>query len=98
MAGALSFGFVASRLEPRSAAVRGSITDVHNAINRPEVPEHSDAIAKYIRDNLGGTYVLPPITLNIQQPVRLYSVNYNAQVRPGYLVIPALGKFAITDG
>jgi DNA sulfur modification protein DndB len=98
MSGALSFGFVASRLEVRSATARGSISDVNVAINRPEVPEHSDAIAKYIRDNLGGTYVLPPITLNIQQPVRLYSVDYNAQVRPGYLVIPALGKFAITDG
>ncbi len=98
MAGALSFGFVASRLEARSATVRGSITDVHNAINRPEVPEHSDAIARYLRDNLGGTYVLPPITLNIQQQVRLYSVDYHAQTRPGYLVIPALGKFAITDG
>lgn len=98
MAGALSFGFIASRLEARSAPVRGSITDVHNAINRPEVPEHSDAIAKYVRDNIGDNYVLPPITLNIQQSVRLYSVNYDAQVRPGYLVIPALGKFAITDG
>jgi hypothetical protein len=38
MAGALSMGFVASRLEARSATVRGSITDVNNAINRPEIP------------------------------------------------------------
>ena len=98
MSGALAFGFVASRLEVRSATARGSISDVNIAINRPEVPEHSDAIARYISDNFAGTYVLPPITLNIQQQVRLYSVDYNAQVRPGYLVIPALGKFAITDG
>src|SRR5690242_11944676 len=68
MAGALSFAFVASRLETRSAAARGSITDVNNALNRPEIPEHSDAIAKYIADNADGTYVLPPLTLNVQQP------------------------------
>lgn len=99
MSGALSFGFIVSRLEARSASARGSIKDVNNALNRPESPEHSDAIAKYIFDNRGGTYILPPMTLNIQQPVRLYSVNYpGAQVRPGYLVIPATAKLAITDG
>jgi len=99
MAGALSFAFIASRLETRSATARGSITDVHNALNRPEIPEHSDAIAKYLADNADGIYVLPPLTLNIQQAVRLYSVNYEgAQVRPGYLVIPPLAKLAITDG
>jgi DNA sulfur modification protein DndB len=99
MAGALSFGFVASRLETRSATARGSITDVNNALNRPEIPEHSDAIGRYLADNVKGIYVLPPITLNVQQPVRLYSVNYpGAQVRPGYLVIPAIAKLAITDG
>jgi DNA sulfur modification protein DndB len=98
MAGALSMGFVASRLEARSATVRGSITDVNNAINRPEIPEHSDAIARYLADNIKGVYVLPPIALNVQQPVRLYSVDYEAQVRPGYLVIPPLAKLAITDG
>jgi DNA sulfur modification protein DndB len=99
MAGALSFAFVASRLETRSASARGSITDVNNALNRPGIPEHSDASGRYIADNADGTYVLPPITLNVQQPVRLYSVNYEgAQVRPGYLVMPALAKLSITDG
>lgn len=99
MAGALSFGFVASRLETRSAAAKGSITDVNNALNRPEIAEHSDAIGKYLADNVKGVYVLPPITLNVQQSVRLYSVDYpGAQVRPGYLVIPAIAKLAITDG
>jgi hypothetical protein len=44
MAGALSFAFVASRLETRSATARGSITDVNIALNRPEISEHSDAI------------------------------------------------------
>lgn len=39
-----------------------------------------------------------PLTFNVQQPVRLYSVDYEAQVRPGYLVIPPLAKLAITDG
>jgi DNA sulfur modification protein DndB len=99
MAGALSFAFIASRLETRSASARGSITDVYNALNRPEISEHSDAIGKYLADNAGKVYVLPPITLNVQQPVRLYSVNYEgAQVRPGYLIIPPLAKLAITDG
>jgi DNA sulfur modification protein DndB len=99
MTGALSFAFIASRLETRSATARGSITDVNIALNRPEISEHSDAIGKYLADNAGRVYVLPPITLNVQQPVRLYSVNYEgAQVRPGYLIIPPLAKLAITDG
>ncbi len=99
MTGALSFGFVRSRLETRSAPARGSITSVNNALNRPESTEHADAIAKYLTENAGENYILPPMTLNIQQPVRLYSVNYpGAQVRPGYLVIPATAKLAITDG
>jgi DNA sulfur modification protein DndB len=99
MTGALSFGFVMSRLETRSASARGSIKDVNLALNRPESAEHSDAIAKYLTDNANNTYILPPMTLNIQHPVRLYSVNYpGAQVRPGYLVIPATAKLAITDG
>jgi DGQHR domain-containing protein len=99
MAGALAFAFIASRLETRSAPARGSITDVNLSLNRPEIPEHSDSIGKYLADNAGGVYVLPPITLNVQQPVRLYSVDYpGAQVRPGYLVMPPLAKLAITDG
>ncbi len=99
MTGALSYAFVVSRLEAKSAPARGSITDVNLALNRPEIPEHSDQIAKYLADNVDGRYILPPLTLNIQQPVRLYSVDYpGAQVRPGYLVIPATAKLAITDG
>jgi DGQHR domain-containing protein len=100
MAGALSFSFIASRLESRSAQRKGSITEVHNAVNRPEIPEHSDAISRYLVDNIDKSYILPPMTLNIgQQQVRLYSVDYpGAQVRPGYLVIPATAKLAITDG
>jgi DNA sulfur modification protein DndB len=99
LAGALSFAFIVSRLEKRSAPARGGIREVTNALNRPEMTEHSEAIGKYVVDNKSGSYILPPMTLDIQQTVRLYSVDYpGAQVRPGYLVIPATAKLAITDG
>ena len=99
MTGAVPFAFVRSRLMTVFSKSKASISDVHNALNRPEVPEHSDAIAKYLVDNRGRSYILPPLTLNVQEPVRLYSVDYsNAQIRPGYLVVPATGKLAITDG
>jgi len=99
MAGAVSFAFVRSRLESKSSKPKASISDVNANLNRPEVPEHSDSIARYLVENVGGRYILPPLTLNVQQTIRLYVVNYpGAQVRPGYLVIPATAKLAITDG
>jgi DGQHR domain-containing protein len=67
-------------------------------MNRPEIVEHTRSIAKYLRENYSKKYIVPPLTLNIQQRVHVYFVDYPAQFLPGYLVIPATAKLAITDG
>jgi DGQHR domain-containing protein len=67
-------------------------------MNRPEIVEHTRAIAKYVRENYNKKYIVPPLTLNIQQRVHLYTVDYPSESFPGYLVIPATAKLAITDG
>lgn len=98
LTGALPISWMKSRLEARSAGRQGSIHDTRSAMNRPEIPEHTRNIAKYIRENFNKKYIVPPMTLNIQQRVHLYTVDYPAEFLPGYLVIPATAKLAITDG
>lgn len=94
----LPMGWVRTRLETRAAERRSPITVTQRAWNRPEIAEHSRAIASYLRDNFSKAYVIPPITLNIQNEVNLYTVDYPSEIRPGYLVIPATATLAITDG
>lgn len=98
LTGALPISWMKSRLEARSAGRQGSIHDTRSAMNRPEIVEHTRNIAKYIKENHKNRYIVPPMTLNIQQRVHLYTVDYPAEFLPGYLVIPGTAKLAITDG
>jgi DGQHR domain-containing protein len=96
--GALPMAWVRSRLETRSARPRSSLADTQVAWNRPEDPAHARAIADYLKANYAKKYILPPLTLNVQHPVNLYTLQTRSQFHPGYLVIPATAKLAITDG
>jgi DGQHR domain-containing protein len=99
--GALPMSWVRNRLESRSARSAkkgGSMHDTEAAWNRPEIPEHSQAIAKYIAENHNKAYIIPPLSLNIQHRVHLYIPDYPSEFLPGYLVIPGSAKLAITDG
>ena len=99
--GALPMNWVRNRLESReakSAKKGGSLADAQAAWNRPEIPEHSQAIAKYIIENYKKAYIIPPLSLNIQHRVHLYIPDYPSEFLPGYLVIPGSAKLAITDG
>jgi DNA sulfur modification protein DndB len=99
--GALPMSWVRNRLESRSAKSakkRGSMHDTEAAWNRPEIPEHSQAIARYIVENYNKAYIIPPLSLNIQHRVHLYIPDYPSEFLPGYLVIPGSAKLAITDG
>jgi DGQHR domain-containing protein len=99
--GALPMSWVRTRLESRSAKGAkkgGSIQDTQAAWNRPEIPEHSQAIAKYLIENYKKAYIVPPLSLNIQHRVHLYIPDYPSEFLPGYLVIPGSAKLAVTDG
>jgi len=99
--GAMPMSWVSTRLESRSARSAkkgGSMLDVQTAMNRPEIPEHSEAIAKYLVENFKKTYIIPPLSLNIQHKVNIHVPDYPNEFLPGYLVIPGSARLAITDG
>jgi DNA sulfur modification protein DndB len=99
LTGAIPIAWMKGRLEQKSAERgRGSLRDTRTALNRPEIAEHSRAIANYLLENYNKRYIMPPLTLNVQQTVQLYSVDYASEFLAGYLVIPATAKLAITDG
>src|ERR1700739_1252043 len=99
--GALPMSWVRNRLASRAAEAAkkgGSLLDAEAAWNRPELPEHSQSIAKYILENYEKAYIIPPLSLNIQHRVHLYIPDYPSDFIPGYLVIPGSATLAITDG
>jgi len=99
LTGAIPIAWMKGRLEQKSAEKgRGSLQDTRTALNRPENPEHSRAIANYLRSNYSKKYIIPPLTLNVQQSVQLYTVDYTSEFLAGFLVIPATAKLSITDG
>lgn len=101
VSGALPMSWVKSRLESRSAKPAkkgGSMADTQSALNRPEYPEHSENIAKYLVENHGKNYIIPPLSLNIQHKVNLYTPDFPSEFLPGYMVIPGTAKLSITDG
>ena len=98
LSGALYFGFVANRLTAKSASKRVSMQEAAEATNRPQIPEDTSAIAKYIKENRAKNYILPPLTLNIQDDTNLYTAKSNAKLKSGFLVINPTSKLAMTDG
>jgi DGQHR domain-containing protein len=60
--------------------------------------DHVDAIAQYLVENVGGKYILPPMTLNVQQTISLYEPDFNAEMKPVYIVVPITARLAVTDG
>lgn len=98
LASAMPYKLVREKLRRRSAERSGSVQTALNAINRPLDLEHARAVMRYIRDNLDSTYVLPPLTLNIQQPIDVYTLNSTSHVRTGYFVLHSTATLSITDG
>jgi DNA sulfur modification protein DndB len=85
-------------LQVNQAKKGNSVAQVQAATNRPVMPDHVAAIADYLVDNVGGKYILPPMTLNVQQTISLYEPEYNAELKPVYIVIPMTARLSVTDG
>ena len=71
--------------------------------------DHVKAIAEYLGTNAGypnteeyhsnrGKYIIPAVTLNVNDPLRVYTIRTSSTVRSGYLVIPDTAKLDTTDG
>lgn len=98
LSGAFPFNFVMNRLHIDSARSKGGIMDAVNSMNRPLDQKHAESLAKYLLDNKDVSYILPPITLNIQHRIDIYALDVESSFHPVYLVIPMTTKMSITDG
>ncbi len=95
----MSMNWVANHAESRPAP-KGAQTDAAlAALNRPLVPAHSRAIGRYLREHYSENYIIPPLTLNLDQPATVYTLEFrDAPSLMGYLVLPPNAHMTITDG
>ena len=99
LCGALPFKFVSRYLDTSRSAKRGdSVAQLRDSINRPEIPEHTQVIAEYLVKNGSGTYIMPPLTLNVQDSLNVYTMASASTTKLGYLVIPFTATLSPTDG
>jgi DNA sulfur modification protein DndB len=85
-------------LAVNSAKERGTVADVQAATNRPMMKDHVSQIANYLHDNVGDRYILPPMTLNVQQSLTVYKPHYVGDFGAVFLVIPETAQLSVTDG
>jgi DNA sulfur modification protein DndB len=98
IASAFPIPFVRTRLQVNHAAERGNVEQVRSATNRPVISDHVDTVKNYIKDNVGGRYILPPLTLNVRQPISVYVPDYNSPLLSAWIVLPPGARMEITDG
>ncbi len=98
MSGVLTFSSVSKSLFVQSAEKKSTIGNAATATNRPELKAHTNEIAKYIKKNYDGKYTLGALTLNIQHPLSLFTVEDESPMKTGFLILPKTGKISITDG
>lgn len=89
---------VQATLDVDSAKRRGTVSDVLAAINRPVMDDHVATIADYLVENVGKKYILPPMTLNVRQPISVYLPDYPSDLLPVFVVVPMTAKLSVTDG
>ncbi len=98
LSGAFPIGFVEARLFSRSALKGSSVLTASESMNRPLDMKHMKTIATYLGENIDGKYIMPPLTLNVQESVNLHTISSGPSFKAGYLVIPSGVNLTITDG
>jgi DGQHR domain-containing protein len=77
------------------SAIKGG-NDPENYTNRPIMPEHVRTISEYLVDT--ERYILPGITLNVKETIKVYSIRSSSPVKMAIIVLPAHATFYVTDG
>jgi DNA sulfur modification protein DndB len=77
------------------SAIKGS-SNPEEYTNRPIMADHVRGITEYLIDR--DTYVLPGLTLNIREPIRVYTYRTPSVVRGAVIVVPGNTIFFVTDG
>lgn len=90
---AFPLGYVAERVRI-DALARGANADEH--YNRPLIAEHHRAITAYLTSQ--DDYVLPPLSLCVQDPLRCHIPRSSSAVKLGVIVLPTSIVYNITDG
>ena len=62
------------------------------------MPDHTRTIARYVKNNMNKKYILPPMTLNVHQQIRMYVPDYPSDIIACIIVIPRTAKISVTDG
>lgn len=70
--------------------------DVDECYNRPLIPEHTRAIENYLLAN--EDYILPPITLCVEDSLSIHVLESPSRIKEGTLVLPATTLFHVSDG
>lgn len=90
--------YIVNDLKSKPTEKDKGLYDVRSSMNRPLDPTHARSTKEYIKRNFRTKYILPSMTLNIQEPINVYTTDYKSSVRQGYMVIPYGIKLSITDG
>ena len=101
MAGAFPMKFIRTQLASKSAQKKGTVTGAVESLNRPAMKDHIEAISKfskYLVNNVADRYILPPLTLNVKEPLTLFTVKSSSRIKLGYLSVPITATLSITDG
>lgn len=89
---------IRNRLVGNHAERRGSVEQVRSATNRPVMDDHVKSVKNYVRNNVGGKYILPPLTLNARSRLSVYKPDYESTILTVFVVIPGNVRLEITDG
>jgi DNA sulfur modification protein DndB len=98
LSGAFPINFIESRLYSKSVEKGSGVKSALLSMNRPLEPSHTKSISAYITENIKGKYIMPPLTLNIQDNISLHTIKSGPSFKAGYIVIPAGVNLSITDG
>jgi DGQHR domain-containing protein len=85
--------FIADRVKIDNLK-KGEDPDAH--YNRPLIPEHIRAIEEYLVDQKN--YILPPITLCVEDALTVHVPKSSSTVKTGIVVLPHTLQFIVTDG
>jgi len=95
---ALPMGVIRERVIVRQVRPGDDPSAVLRSANRPVMPDHTRSIARYVRNNMNKKYLLPPMTLNVHQQIRMYVPDYPSDIIACLIVIPRTAKISVTDG
>src|ERR1700730_8109069 len=77
---ALPMGVIRERVIVREVRRGDDPSAVLRNANRPVMPDHTRTIARYLKNNMDRKYILPPMTLNVHQQIRMYVPDYPSEI------------------